>query len=107
MKCVRHRRRRRLAGIVAICDKAERRIVFLHGIGEKVVSSDLVPARRLLLRSHLILLLLDLDIGVIKQVVALAERYRLNVVIDPAPLMTMAEKISRAEAIFPIRTFRK
>lgn len=72
-------------------------VVNVHGTDGKVEIEDIDAAENLIACSGIMLLLLNVGVGVIVHATELAKKHHIKVVLDPAPMMDLPEKIRRLD----------
>lgn len=85
------------------------RIVHVHGTNGKVEIEDIDAAEKLIACCDMMLLLLNVEVGVIVHAAELAKKYHIKVVLDPVPMMALPEKIRRTAGLIgrPLTRARK
>lgn len=68
-----------------------------------VTAENIDDAEKVIARSRMILLSQDTPLGVIIHASDLAKKHQVRVLLDPAPMMNLSEKIKRALALIPRR----
>ncbi|RYM00492.1 hypothetical protein EWH99_12355 [Sporolactobacillus sp. THM7-7] len=75
--------------------RRDKRVIVIRGINEKIGIEDINAAERLIASSAVVLLQLNVPVGVVRRAAEMAGQYGVEVVLDPAPMMALSEKIHR------------
>ncbi|MFX3618994.1 MAG: hypothetical protein ACE3JK_15915 [Sporolactobacillus sp.] len=79
------------------------RVTMIAGRDGVVTAENIDDAEKVIARSRMILLSQDTPLGVIIHASDLAKKHQVRVLLDPAPMMNLSEKIKRALALIPRR----